>query len=142
LGRLDGKVASISGTGPGTGRAAALRNGPLMELTDEDWHFTVRNELDRGQARRPVRRPGAARDPARPDLHPGDGHAHEVAKLAAFLAGDDAAFITGAEIAIDGGDGRWQPDVRFSTYSHEGIASLPCSARTTGRIRCRARSGA
>jgi NAD(P)-dependent dehydrogenase (short-subunit alcohol dehydrogenase family) len=33
------------------------------------------------------------------------GHADEVAKLAAFLAGDDAAFITGAEIAIDGGDG-------------------------------------
>jgi NAD(P)-dependent dehydrogenase (short-subunit alcohol dehydrogenase family) len=31
--------------------------------------------------------------------------AHEVAKLAAFLASDDAAFITGAEIAIDGGDG-------------------------------------
>ena len=33
------------------------------------------------------------------------GHADEVAKLAAFLASDDAAFITGAEIAIDGGDG-------------------------------------
>jgi NAD(P)-dependent dehydrogenase (short-subunit alcohol dehydrogenase family) len=28
-----------------------------------------------------------------------------VARLAAFLASDDAAFITGAEIAIDGGDG-------------------------------------
>ena len=26
--------------------ASALRNGPLMELTDDDWHFTVRNELD------------------------------------------------------------------------------------------------
>jgi NAD(P)-dependent dehydrogenase (short-subunit alcohol dehydrogenase family) len=26
--------------------ASALRNGPLMELTDEDWHFTIRNELD------------------------------------------------------------------------------------------------
>jgi NAD(P)-dependent dehydrogenase (short-subunit alcohol dehydrogenase family) len=33
------------------------------------------------------------------------GHAEEVAKLAAFLASDDSAFITGAEIAIDGGDG-------------------------------------
>ncbi len=33
------------------------------------------------------------------------GQAAEVAKLAAFLASDDAAFITGAEIAIDGGDG-------------------------------------
>ncbi len=26
--------------------ASALRNGPLLELTDEDWHFTIRNELD------------------------------------------------------------------------------------------------
>jgi NAD(P)-dependent dehydrogenase (short-subunit alcohol dehydrogenase family) len=33
------------------------------------------------------------------------GHAAEVARLAAFLASDDVAFITGAEIAIDGGDG-------------------------------------
>jgi NAD(P)-dependent dehydrogenase (short-subunit alcohol dehydrogenase family) len=33
------------------------------------------------------------------------GNPDEVAKLAAFLASDDAAFITGAEIAIDGGDG-------------------------------------
>ena len=33
------------------------------------------------------------------------GQAEEVAKLAAFLASDDASFITGAEIAIDGGDG-------------------------------------
>ena len=33
------------------------------------------------------------------------GRAAEVARLAAFLASDDASFITGAEIAIDGGDG-------------------------------------
>src|SRR5712691_6148918 len=26
--------------------ASALRNGPLLERTDEDWHFTIRNELD------------------------------------------------------------------------------------------------
>jgi NAD(P)-dependent dehydrogenase (short-subunit alcohol dehydrogenase family) len=26
--------------------ASALRNGPLMELSDEDWHFTITNELD------------------------------------------------------------------------------------------------
>jgi hypothetical protein len=26
--------------------ASALRNGSLMDLTDEDWHFTIRNELD------------------------------------------------------------------------------------------------
>ncbi|MGH3246252.1 MAG: SDR family NAD(P)-dependent oxidoreductase [Trebonia sp.] len=26
--------------------ASALRNGPLMELSDDDWHFTITNELD------------------------------------------------------------------------------------------------
>src|SRR5262249_12419671 len=26
--------------------ASALRNGPLLDLSDEDWHFTIRNELD------------------------------------------------------------------------------------------------
>lgn len=26
--------------------ASVLRNGPLMELSDEDWHFTITNELD------------------------------------------------------------------------------------------------
>jgi NAD(P)-dependent dehydrogenase (short-subunit alcohol dehydrogenase family) len=161
--------------------ASALRNGPLMELSDEDWHFTITNELDivwysvRAAWPELVRRGGgaiinvasiAARlgarfvgqvphgsakggvlamtkhlcvaggehrirvnailpgliytpetarfidDPAGP--LPGIlakiplgryGEAHEVAKLAAFLASDDAAFITGAEIAIDGGDG-------------------------------------
>ena len=25
--------------------ASALRNGPLLELSDDDWHFTIRNEL-------------------------------------------------------------------------------------------------
>jgi NAD(P)-dependent dehydrogenase (short-subunit alcohol dehydrogenase family) len=161
--------------------ASALRNGSLMELTDEDWHFTIRNELDlvwysvRAAWPELIRRGGgsiinvasiAARLGARfvgqvphgsakggvlamtkhlcaaggehgirvNAILPGliytpetarfiddpdgplpeilakiplgrYGHAHEVAKLAAFLASDDAAFITGAEIAIDGGDG-------------------------------------
>ena len=161
--------------------ASALRNGPLMELADEDWHFTIRNELDlvwysvraawpelirngggsiinvasiaarlgarfvgqvphgsakggvlamtkhlcaaggehgiRANAILPglIYTPETARfidDPDGPlpqilaKIPLGRyGHAHEVAKLAAFLASDDAAFITGAEIAIDGGDG-------------------------------------
>ena len=161
--------------------ASALRNGPLMELSDDDWHFTIKNELDivwysvRAAWPELIRRGGgsivnvasiAARLGARfvgqvphgsakggvlamtkhlcaaggplgiranailPGLIytpetarfiddpegplPGIlakiplgryGHADEVAKLAAFLASDDAAFITGAEIAIDGGDG-------------------------------------
>jgi NAD(P)-dependent dehydrogenase (short-subunit alcohol dehydrogenase family) len=161
--------------------ASALRNGALMELSDEDWHFTIRNELDivwysvRAAWPELVRRGGgsiinvasvAATHAARfvgqvphgsakggvlamtrhlcaaggahriranailpgliytpetarfiddPDGPLPDilariplgryGKAAEVAKLAAFLASDDAAFITGAEIAIDGGDG-------------------------------------
>jgi len=161
--------------------ASALRNGPLLELSDDDWHFTIRNELDlvwySVRAAWPVlvRRGGgavinvasiAAKLGARfvgqvphgsakggvlamtkhlcaaggqhgirvnailPGLiytpetarfidDPGGplpgilariplgryGRAEEVAKLAAFLASDDASFITGAEIAIDGGDG-------------------------------------
>jgi meso-butanediol dehydrogenase / (S,S)-butanediol dehydrogenase / diacetyl reductase len=161
--------------------ASALRNGPLLELTDDDWHFTIRNELDlvwfsvRAAWPELIRRGGgsivnvasiAAKLGARfvgqvphgsakggvlamtkhlcaaggqhgirvnailpgliytpetaPFIDDPDGplpgilakiplgrygHAHEVAKLAAFLASDDAAFITGAEIAIDGGDG-------------------------------------
>jgi NAD(P)-dependent dehydrogenase (short-subunit alcohol dehydrogenase family) len=160
--------------------ASALRNGPLMELADADWHFTIANELDivwysvRAAWPELVRRGGgsiinvasiAARFGARfvgqvphgsakggvlamtkhlcaaggehgiranailpgliytpetaPFIDDPDGplpgilariplgrygQAHEVAKLGAFLASDDAAFITGAEIAIDGGD--------------------------------------
>ncbi|MBV9795468.1 MAG: SDR family oxidoreductase [Actinobacteria bacterium] len=161
--------------------ASALRNGPLMDLADEDWHFTIRNELDlvwysvRAAWPELVGRGGgavinvasiAARLGARfvgqvphgsakggvlamtkhlcatggphriranailpgliytpetaPFIDDPDGplpgilakiplgrygQAHEVAQLAAFLASDAAAFITGAEIAIDGGDG-------------------------------------
>lgn len=161
--------------------ASALRNGPLMELTDEQWHFTIKNELDivwysvraawpalvergggaivnvasiaaklgarfvgqvphgsakggvlamtkhlcaaggehriRANAILPglIYTPETARFIDDPDGPLPDilrktplgryGRAEEVAKLAAFLASDDAAFITGAEIAIDGGDG-------------------------------------
>jgi meso-butanediol dehydrogenase / (S,S)-butanediol dehydrogenase / diacetyl reductase len=161
--------------------ASALRNGPLLDLSDDDWHFTIRGELDivwysvraawpelvqrgggsiinvasiaaklgarfvgqvphgsakggvlamtkhlcaaggahgiRANAILPglIYTPETARFIDDPDGPlPGIlariplgryGQASEVAKLAAFLASDDAAFITGAEIAIDGGDG-------------------------------------
>ncbi len=178
---VDAAVSSFGGVDVLYNNASALRNGPLMELSDEDWHFTIANELDivwfsvRAAWPELVRRGGgsiinvasiAARLGARfvgqlphgsakggvlamtkhlcaaggqhgiraNAILPGliytpetaryiddpdgplpailariplgrYGQAHEVARLAAFLASDDAAFITGAEIAIDGGDG-------------------------------------
>jgi meso-butanediol dehydrogenase / (S,S)-butanediol dehydrogenase / diacetyl reductase len=178
---VDAAVAEFGGVDILYNNASALRNGPLMELSDDEWHFTIKNELDivwysvRAAWPELVKRGGgsivnvasiAARLGARfvgqvphgsakggvlamtkhlcaaggalgiranailpgliytpetarfiddPDGPlPGIlakiplgryGHADEVAKLAAFLASDDAAFITGAEIAIDGGDG-------------------------------------
>jgi meso-butanediol dehydrogenase / (S,S)-butanediol dehydrogenase / diacetyl reductase len=178
---IDAAVAEFGGVDILYNNASALRNGALEELSDDDWHFTIRNELDivwysvRAAWPELVRRGGGAiinvasisaklgarfvgqvphgsakggvlamtkhlcvaggphgirvnailpgliytpetarfiDDPDGP--LPGIlakiplgryGQAGEVAKLAAFLASDDAAFITGAEIAIDGGDG-------------------------------------
>jgi len=178
---VDAAVAEFGGVDILYNNASALRNGPLLELSDDDWHFTIKNELDivwfsvraawpellkrgggsvvnvasiaaklgarfvgmvpHGSAKGGVLAmtkhlcavggahgirvnailpgmiytPETARFLDDPDGPlPGIlakiplgryGHAHEVAKLAAFLASDDAAFITGAEIAIDGGDG-------------------------------------
>jgi NAD(P)-dependent dehydrogenase (short-subunit alcohol dehydrogenase family) len=173
-------VARFGGVDILYNNASALRNGPLLELSDDDWHFTIKNELDivwysvraawpelekrgggavinvasiaakfgarfagqvphgsakggvlamtkhlaaaggplgiRVNAMLPglIYTPETARYIDDPDGPlPGIvakiplgrvGQAAEVAKLAAFLASDDAAFITGAEIAIDGGD--------------------------------------
>jgi meso-butanediol dehydrogenase / (S,S)-butanediol dehydrogenase / diacetyl reductase len=178
---VDAAVERFGGVDVLYNNASALRNGSLMDLSDDDWHFTIKNELDivwfsvRAAWPELVRRGGgsiinvasiSARLGARfvgqvphgsakggvlamtkhlcavggahriranailpgliytpetarfiddPDGPlPGIlakiplgryGEASEVAKLAAFLASDDAAFITGAEIAIDGGDG-------------------------------------
>ena len=35
------------------------------------------------------------------------GEAHEVAKVALFLASDDASHVIGQKIAVDGGIGAW-----------------------------------
>jgi meso-butanediol dehydrogenase/(S,S)-butanediol dehydrogenase/diacetyl reductase len=174
-------IAEFGGVDILYNNASALRNGALEELTDDDWHFTIRNELDivwysvRAAWPELIRRGGGAivnvasisaklgarfvgqvphgsakggvlamtkhlcvaggphgirvnvilpgliytpetarfiDDPDGPLLGilariplGRFGHAAEVASLAAFLASDDAGFITGAEIAIDGGDG-------------------------------------
>ena len=173
-------VAEFGGVDVLYNNASALRHGPFATMPDEDWYFTIRNELHlvwhstraawpelirRGggsvinvasiAARLGVRfvgqlphgaakggvvsmtkhlcviggehniranvilpgliyTPETARfiddpDGPLPDILKGIplgryGRAEEVARLAAFLAGDDAPFITGAEIVIDGGD--------------------------------------
>jgi meso-butanediol dehydrogenase / (S,S)-butanediol dehydrogenase / diacetyl reductase len=178
---VDAAVEQFGGVDILYNNASALRNGPLLDLSDDDWHFTIKNELDivwysvraawpefvkrgggsiinvasiaaklgarfvgqvphgsakggvlamtkhlvvvggplgiRVNAMLPglIYTPETARFIDDPDGPlPGIlakiplgryGRAEEVAKLAAFLASDDAAFITGAEIAIDGGDG-------------------------------------
>jgi NAD(P)-dependent dehydrogenase (short-subunit alcohol dehydrogenase family) len=178
---VDAAVGKFGGADILYNNASGLRNGPLLDLSDDDWHFTIRNELDivwysvraawpelvkrgggsiinvasiaaklgarfvgqvphgsakggvlamtkhlcaaggqhkiRANAILPglIYTPETARFIDDPDGPlPGIlaktplgryGQASEVAKLAAFLASDDAAFITGAEIAIDGGDG-------------------------------------
>jgi NAD(P)-dependent dehydrogenase (short-subunit alcohol dehydrogenase family) len=178
---VDAAIAEFGGADILYNNASALRNGALEELSDEDWHFTIKNELDivwysvraawpalvargggsiinvasiaaklgarfvgqvphgsakggvlamtkhlcaaggahgiRANAILPglIYTPETARFIDDPDGPlPGIlakiplgryGRAEEVAKLAAFLASDAAAFISGAEIAIDGGDG-------------------------------------
>ena len=43
---VEAAVAEFGGVDILYNNASALRNGALMDLTDDDWHFTVRNELD------------------------------------------------------------------------------------------------
>ena len=178
---VDAAVERFGGVDVLYNNASALRNGPFDELSDEDWYFTIQNELHivwhstraawphlvargggsvinvasiaaklgamfvgqvphgaakggvlamtkhlcaaggphgiRVNAISPglIYTPETARfiddpDGPLPGILKGIplgryGRAEEVAKLAAFLASDDSPFITGAEIAIDGGDG-------------------------------------
>src|SRR5262249_42290749 len=43
---VEAAVAGFGGVDILYNNASALRNGALMDLSDDDWHFTVRNELD------------------------------------------------------------------------------------------------
>jgi meso-butanediol dehydrogenase / (S,S)-butanediol dehydrogenase / diacetyl reductase len=43
---VDAAVAEFGGADILYNNASALRNGALEELSDDDWHFTIRNELD------------------------------------------------------------------------------------------------
>jgi len=43
---VDAAVERFGGADILYNNASALRNGPLTELSDDDWHFTIKNELD------------------------------------------------------------------------------------------------
>src|SRR5262249_59059870 len=43
---VEAAVAEFGGVDVLYNNASALRNGALMDLSDDDWHFTIRNELD------------------------------------------------------------------------------------------------
>jgi NAD(P)-dependent dehydrogenase (short-subunit alcohol dehydrogenase family) len=43
---VDAAAAAFGGVDIRYNNASALRNGALTELSDDDWHFTIRNELD------------------------------------------------------------------------------------------------
>lgn len=73
-GRIDVLVNS-AGHGP---------RAPVLELTDEDWH----KGIEEFRARIPMERYGKA---------------EEIAGTIAFLASDDAGYITGQNLRVDGG---------------------------------------
>jgi NAD(P)-dependent dehydrogenase (short-subunit alcohol dehydrogenase family) len=105
MGRLDGKVTLITGTakggvlsltnhlaaagGPHRIRANAILPGMTCTPSTEFLFATPDSPGSKLEAKHPLGRVGRAED---------------VAKLALFLASDDAAYINWAAIPIDGGD--------------------------------------
>ncbi len=95
--------------------AAASRFAPIADLTDEDWHYTIRNELDLifyvTQAAWPhlVGTGGVIVNTASVQgvvgiaMNGGLAHAADVAALALYLASDEASYVTGANFMIDDG---------------------------------------
>lgn len=97
-GRLDGKVAIVTGAGAsgpgfGNGKACAIhyaREGAKVFALDIS--ASAPAEIERIRAERHAM-----------ILIGRMGDAFEIARAAAFLASDDASYITGTELIVDGG---------------------------------------
>ncbi len=82
--------------GPRGIRVNSIHPGVINSPMVQEASPAIRAKLDRLMAMQPIARMGEP---------------HEVASLALFLASDEAAYITGAQVVIDGGHlaGPWRP---------------------------------
>ncbi len=113
--RLTGKVCIITGSGGSMGRAAAKAGviGMTRQLAVEGGAFGIRaNSISPGLIETNKTRGLIGNAEWRAAMVDGillgrPGQPEEVAAAAVFLASDEASFITGADLAVDGGSCAW-----------------------------------